>query len=186
MQLTNQPSLSAHQHRRHHFSPKNRCHLRHCLQVPPEILKELQPYIQLAEGLGKAAVGLVKDSGFTELSITYSSPRGDDLDTRLLRAMVIKGVLEGITTSTVNLVNADLLAKNRGLKITEVNVRVGEGSEVGVRGGWRLLGGCRWWRKCAWAWARAAKRVWVRVRGERPGVLGWPQYAGGRTQVIPG
>ena len=44
---------------------------------------------------------------------------GDDLDTRLLRAMVIKGILEQITNSTVNLVNADLLAKNRGLRILE-------------------------------------------------------------------
>ncbi len=48
--------------------------------------------------------------------------RGDDLDTRLLRAMVIKGILEQITTSTVNLVNADLLAKTRGLRIIESTV----------------------------------------------------------------
>ena len=59
-------------------------------QVPAEILQELQPYIVLAEGLGKAAVGLVRDHGFADIAITYSSPRGDDLDTRLLRAMVIK------------------------------------------------------------------------------------------------
>jgi len=31
------------------------------------------------------------------------SPRGDDLDTRLLRAMVVKGILEQITTSQVRL-----------------------------------------------------------------------------------
>eukprot|EP00199_Chlamydomonas_sp_CCMP681_P000211 CAMPEP_0119102720 /NCGR_PEP_ID=MMETSP1180-20130426/1359_1 /TAXON_ID=3052 ORGANISM="Chlamydomonas cf sp, Strain CCMP681" /NCGR_SAMPLE_ID=MMETSP1180 /ASSEMBLY_ACC=CAM_ASM_000741 /LENGTH=582 /DNA_ID=CAMNT_0007087047 /DNA_START=100 /DNA_END=1848 /DNA_ORIENTATION=+ len=97
--------------------------------VPAEILKELQPFIALAQGLGRAAVSLVADSGFSELGITYSSPRGDDLDTRLLRANVLKGVLDGTTASTVNLVNADLLAKNRGLKITEVTIR-GEGSEV--------------------------------------------------------
>ena len=48
--------------------------------------------------------------------------RGDDLDTRLLRAMVIKGILEKITTNTVNLVNADLLAKTRGLRIIESTV----------------------------------------------------------------
>lgn len=91
--------------------------------VPAEILKELQPYITLAEGLGKAAVGLVSEGGFSDISITYSSPRGDDLDTRLLRAMIIKGCLESTTTSKVNLVNADLLAKQRGIKITEVTVR---------------------------------------------------------------
>lgn len=48
--------------------------------------------------------------------------RGDDLDTRLLRAMVIKGILEQITTSMVNLVNADLLAKTRGLRIIESTI----------------------------------------------------------------
>lgn len=84
--------------------------------VPLEVLRELQPYITLAEGLGRAAVSLVKDKGFTDISITYSSPRGDDLDTRLLRANILKGVLEGTTLARVNLVNADLLAKNRGLK----------------------------------------------------------------------
>lgn len=33
--------------------------------------------------------------------------------------MVIKGILEQITTSNVNLVNADLLAKTRGLRLIE-------------------------------------------------------------------
>ena len=32
---------------------------------------------------------------------------------------MIKGILEQITNSTVNLVNADLLAKTRGLRIIE-------------------------------------------------------------------
>jgi hypothetical protein len=71
----------------------------------------------------QAAVTLVADQGFSDINICYSSPRGDDLDTRLLRAMVIKGILEQITTSNVNLVNADLLAKNRGLRISEVTIR---------------------------------------------------------------
>jgi D-3-phosphoglycerate dehydrogenase len=71
----------------------------------------------------QAAVSLVADQGFTDINICYSSPRGDDLDTRLLRAMVIKGILEETTTANVNLVNADLLAKNRGLRISEVTIR---------------------------------------------------------------
>ncbi|GMH45797.1 hypothetical protein BSKO_13760 [Bryopsis sp. KO-2023] len=97
--------------------------------VPPEVLAELEPFVTLAQGLGKAVVSLVDDTGFDELSICYSSPRGDDLDTRLLRAMVIKGVLEGNTTANVNLVNADLLAEQRGIKIQEVTVR-SEGRDV--------------------------------------------------------
>lgn len=97
--------------------------------VSAEVLKELAPFVTLAEGLGKAAVTLVADQGFTDINICYSSPRGDDLDTRLLRAMIIKGILEQITTANVNIVNADLLAKNRGLRISEVTIRT-EGSDV--------------------------------------------------------
>lgn len=54
-----------------------------------------------------------------DVDITYRSSRGSDLDTRLLRANVIKGILEEITTANVNMVNADLLAEQRGLRITE-------------------------------------------------------------------
>ena len=87
--------------------------------VAPEVLKELQPFVALSTGLGRAAVQLVADHGFSEIEIAYTSGRGGDLDTRLLRAMVIKGILEQITTSQVNIVNADLLAKKRGIKIIE-------------------------------------------------------------------
>ena len=31
-------------------------------QVPDEVLKELQPYISLAEGLGRAAISLVAET----------------------------------------------------------------------------------------------------------------------------
>jgi D-3-phosphoglycerate dehydrogenase len=87
--------------------------------VAPEVLKELQPYVNLSTALGRAAVQLVSDHGFSEIEVSYTSGRGSNLDTRLLRAMVVKGILEQITTSQVNIVNADLLAKKRGLKIVE-------------------------------------------------------------------
>lgn len=34
----------------------------------------------------------------------------------------LQGILEQVTTATVNLVNADLLAKNRGLNIIETTI----------------------------------------------------------------
>ena len=64
--------------------------------------------------------------GFSEVGVEYATPRGDDLDTRLLRAMVVKGILEQITTANVNLVNADLLAKERGLRVVETKVPAGK------------------------------------------------------------
>ena len=43
--------------------------------VPAEVLAELQPFVALSQGLGTAAVGLVRDTGFTDVKITYASPR---------------------------------------------------------------------------------------------------------------
>lgn len=58
-----------------------------------------------------------------DVEIVYGTPRGDDLDTRLLRANVVKGILEQSTTANVNMVNADLLVEQRGLKIKETTVK---------------------------------------------------------------
>ncbi|KAK6945977.1 D-3-phosphoglycerate dehydrogenase, ASB domain [Dillenia turbinata] len=78
--------------------------------VPAEALAELTPYVLLAEKLGRLAVQLVAARG------------PDDLDTRLLRAMIAKGLIEPVPSVFVNLVNADFTAKQRGLKITEERV----------------------------------------------------------------
>ncbi|CAM8959840.1 unnamed protein product [Rhodiola kirilowii] len=92
--------------------------------VPAEVLTELKPYVELAEKLGRLAVQLVSGgSGVKSIKVTYASSRApDDLDTRLLRAMIVKGVIEPISDVFVNLVNADFTAKQRGLRITEERV----------------------------------------------------------------
>lgn len=57
------------------------------------------------------------------MKVTYASARApDDLDTRLLRAMITKGLIEPISSAFVNLVNADFTAKQRGIRITEERV----------------------------------------------------------------
>ena len=62
------------------------------------------------------------------VTVSYSSARSDDeLDTRLLRAMITKGLIEPISDTFINLVNADYVAKQRGLKMSEER-RVAEGS----------------------------------------------------------
>lgn len=86
-----------------------------------QVLSELKPFVALAEKLGRLAVQLVAGgSGVKSVKVTYGSARGpDDLDTRLLRAMITKGLIEPISSSFVNLVNADFTAKQRGLRIAE-------------------------------------------------------------------
>ena len=86
------------------------------------ILKELQSYASLATGLGRTALNLLDGQFFQELEITYYTSRNSDLDTRLLRAMVLKGILEPISDTNINIVNADLAAKNKGLRIKEITI----------------------------------------------------------------
>ncbi|MBA0747236.1 hypothetical protein Gogos_004164 [Gossypium gossypioides] len=92
--------------------------------VPAEVLLELSPYVALSEKLGRLAVQLVAGgSGVKFVKVTYASARGpDDLDTRLLRAMVTKGLIEPISSVFVNLVNADFIGKQRGLRLTEERI----------------------------------------------------------------
>ncbi|KAK7270600.1 hypothetical protein RJT34_25892 [Clitoria ternatea] len=94
--------------------------------VAPEVVSELNPYIVLAEKLGKLAVQLVSGgSGIKNVKVVYRSARGpDDLDTRLVRAMIIKGIIEPISNSIINLVNADYKAKEKGLRISEERIVV--------------------------------------------------------------
>ncbi|XAR58341.1 Phosphoglycerate dehydrogenase [Bertholletia excelsa] len=89
--------------------------------VPAEVLTELKPFVELVEKLARLAVQLVTEgSGVKSLKVTYASARApDDLDTRLLRAMITKGLIESVSSVFVNLVNADITAKQRGLRIAE-------------------------------------------------------------------
>ena len=57
------------------------------------------------------------------VKVTYASARApDDLDTRLLRAMITKGIIEPISSVFVNLVNADFSAKQRVMRISEERI----------------------------------------------------------------
>ena len=96
--------------------------------VPAAVLSELKPYVSLVERLGRIAVQLVK-GGVTDVRVVYHSARADDLDTRLLRAMVIKGLVEPVTDTVVNVVNADVVAKQRALRISEERVPA-DGTDV--------------------------------------------------------
>jgi D-3-phosphoglycerate dehydrogenase len=102
--------------------------------VSPEVLSELAPYVVLAEKLGRLAVQLVSGgSGIQSIKVVYRSARGpDDLDTRLLRAMITKGIIEPISNTIVNLVNADYIAKQKGLRISEERVVVDSSPELPV------------------------------------------------------
>lgn len=100
--------------------------------VAPEVLKELKPYVELSEALGKAAVQLVDDEsagGLGEIEIEYTTSRGVDLDSRLLKSGLVKGLLS-VTSTPVSIVNYESVSKSRGLNITEKIVSSDNDAEI--------------------------------------------------------
>ncbi|HEY3318407.1 MAG TPA: phosphoglycerate dehydrogenase [Coriobacteriia bacterium] len=85
--------------------------------VAPEVMERVGPYISLGEGLGSMVAQLVR-GGVSEVDVLTVGGLAE-IDTRVLRTAVLKGMLERVTDESVNYVNADYYAEQRGLKITE-------------------------------------------------------------------
>ncbi len=85
--------------------------------ILPETLQVLQPYMRLTEQMGHLYTQLQPGS----LSKVELSCSGEiaDYDLRPLRAALIKGLLESVSDAHVNMINAQVLAKQWGLEIIE-------------------------------------------------------------------
>ncbi|HXV19111.1 MAG TPA: phosphoglycerate dehydrogenase [Candidatus Omnitrophota bacterium] len=94
--------------------------IRNAVNVPsldPEVLKQLQPYIRLAEKLGTLEAQLA-DGRLLSVDISYHGEMVE-FETTTMTVAVIKGLLTPILAENVNYVNASVLAKERGIRITE-------------------------------------------------------------------
>ena len=85
--------------------------------VAPEVHAVLAPYMPVAAVVGKLLTHLAQGQ-FLGITISYNGEIAQH-DTRTLQAAVLAGLLEPITTGQVNLINAPVLARERGLDITE-------------------------------------------------------------------
>ncbi len=85
--------------------------------VTGELLKKLQPYLSLGDQIGSLLAQLTRGP-MKEVAITYA---GDfqGLDLSPVSTAVLKGLLTAIVKDDVNYVNAKIIAKERGIKVTE-------------------------------------------------------------------
>ncbi len=93
----------------------------HTLNAPmvlPAAQALLGPYVDLGRLIAKVATQLAEGQ-LRSIVVKYSGEIGQH-DTQFLRAAVIRGLLEPISDERVNVVNADLIAKQRGMVIEEV------------------------------------------------------------------
>ncbi len=94
--------------------------VRNALNIPSvssEELPKLQPYIELGEKLG-SILGQLSESGMRRVNIEYSGEVAD-FNVKPLTTAVLKGILEPMLQESVNLVNAPLIAKERGIEVLE-------------------------------------------------------------------
>ena len=85
--------------------------------ILPETLKVLQPYMTLLEKMGRLYTQL-QAGPLKKIELTYSGEIAS-YDLRPLQAALIKGLLETTSEAHVNMINAQVLAKERGLVIVE-------------------------------------------------------------------
>lgn len=85
--------------------------------ILPETLKILQPYMHLVEQMGRLYTQL-QPGPLKKIEFSCSGEIAD-YDLRPLQAALIKGLLESISDAHVNMINAQMLAKQWGLEIIE-------------------------------------------------------------------
>lgn len=83
----------------------------------PRLLTEVQPYFALAEKLGQF-VGQLQSSALEKVSISYGGELSEK-STDPLKVALLKGLLQPTLREHVNYVNAEYIARERGLQLKE-------------------------------------------------------------------
>ena len=96
--------------------------------ILPEEYRKLQPSVQLVEQMGKLYTqhyvrskgGMV---GGRKFELTYHGDLAGMTNTKPLFAALVKGLVASFSDSNVNIVNATLIAKEKGIVINETHAR---------------------------------------------------------------
>ena len=94
--------------------------IRNAVNVYPldaEMLRQVEPYMNLAELLGSFIVQMV-DGGLNEVSVRYSGDAAS-LEFKPITAALLTGLLKKSLPERVNVVNAPHLARERGIRVSE-------------------------------------------------------------------
>jgi D-3-phosphoglycerate dehydrogenase len=89
-----------------------------------EVTEVVRPFVPLAEKLGAIAAGLTA-GGVRSIVASYLG-RIAESDTRVLTLAILKGILGSSVNEPVSFVNAPMLAKERGLTLSEMRSTVSQ------------------------------------------------------------
>lgn len=89
--------------------------------VAPEVHEVLAPFVPAASMVGKL-LGVLSEGQITGITVSYEGEIAHH-DCRMLQAAVLAGLLGPVSTVNVNLINAPVLARERGWNVTEQSNR---------------------------------------------------------------
>ena len=92
--------------------------------IPAHVLKKLTPYLDLAERLGRTVTALNKNP-VASVKVQVNGKIADG-NTSLISTAALKGILSAAHIDHVNLVNANILAQERGIHLSEISSSVAD------------------------------------------------------------
>ncbi len=100
--------------------------------VKPDVMQIIEPYLPLAEKIGKLCTQLM--GNYEKIEVSYSGEIADK-DVAPLTLAVLKGLLEPVLGAGVNYVNAPIIAKERKIKVIESKSKTAEAypSQISVK-----------------------------------------------------
>ena len=90
--------------------------------VAPEVHEVLAPFVPAASTVGKL-LGVLSEGQITGITVSYEGEIAHH-DCRMLQAAVLAGLLAPVSTVNVNLINAPVLARDRGWNVTDQSNRM--------------------------------------------------------------
>jgi D-3-phosphoglycerate dehydrogenase len=95
--------------------------------IPVELRETIAPFADLAEQMGKLLIQIV-DGCITRCDITYGGESASfGPSTKYITTMLLKGMLDPILREPVNSINAHIVAKERGIIVTETTTEESPG-----------------------------------------------------------
>ena len=86
--------------------------------IPSHVLEKLAPYLDLGERLGRTITGMSKEP-ISSVQVKVNGKIAD-MNSSLISTAVLKGMLTAALDNNVNLVNANILAAERGIHLSEI------------------------------------------------------------------
>ena len=87
--------------------------------VPPDQQERIDPYVKLVKKMGSLLIQLV-EGRIESIELEYGGKAAEfGSNSKYITRMALKGILDPILQTPVNIVNAELAAKERGIRVSE-------------------------------------------------------------------